>query len=301
MTSSMTAPEKHYWLGVPDGRTGMVELPSVNAGTQANMTRGDQEHDLISGGIANMHAPLLKRQWGFQRDWLTQDENEILTGFYSGAYDSGPFRLYDPGEVNMLGQDASTFGRFTNDLSWWNPSGLVAAVDDTELTRPDAVTTQASRVVKLTDLSATDSYGGYAGLDSYLKVPRIPNVGLQYTWSMWMKASAAGLQAFLWVADDTLSHFENGAPFNPTTGWTRHNVVATDSTFSGKYLISGITINTAAGQSLSLCAPQLEIGSAVSNYHIGMGIAPVVFGSQGITRVTPRTKWRSPSWQLVEI
>lgn len=298
----MTNFGSYYWLGKPGGRTGMLQLPRPNTGTQIPMTRGEQPHDLISGGTTVFHGPLSHRQYVFQRDWLTPTDEEILRGLYTGALDTGPFKLYDPSEVNLLGQDASTFGRYTSDLSYWGTTNCLLATDPDVFGDISSLSTKGSNQVAISSLVNGCSLNSQSALEPLQAVPALPNIGGVIKWSFSIFAfrsagtGAPTLQPYVKGASTV-----SGSAVALTGAITRYSVSATASSLgTSSYIDCGVTFPVAgSGTIVKLFAPQLEIALSASPYRLGLGVANVVF-SGGLSQVVPRTKSHSTGWTLVE-
>jgi len=298
----MTNFASYYWLGKPGGRVGMVQGPLVNVGTTIPMNRGEQSHDLISGGITTFKAPLTKRAWQFQRDWLSSDEQEVLRGFYSGLFDVGPFRFYDPSEVNLLDEDASTFGRATSDLSFWKPTTATYVADTDTSTRDVAnLSTRASAMVQLSAITAAGGLGSNSALLPFNAVPVLTGAGMPFSFSIYAIKTAG-------TGSPTIQPYIKGAntvsitAVAVSTSLTRYTITATAAALGvSNYIDCGVVFPVVgSGLVVKLCAPQLEMGSIASPYRIGYGVASVSFNS-GITQTVPRTRSHSASWTLAEI
>lgn len=296
----MSIPIK-YWLGNPEGRVQMIQLPSVGAGTQADVNRSEKAYYTAGGGVAVAHTPMIKRSWTFKRDWLTVAEQAALFSLYREAYGPGPYRLLDPSEVNRLGQEASTFGRFTGDTSFWLPTGPTLASVDTATVGPAL----ESCIPSYTALATGQTIAG----DTTTGLVQVPMVdrSIDWTFSIWARMSA-GTALSAHLALTTLVDTQASSDVALSGTWQRLSLTVPGGTFTAgqKYITPKIVIGaTVTGApTLQLCGPQLENAIIASAYQAGLGIAVVAFstsGAGGFGRTTPRTGFRSVDWVLAEL
>lgn len=296
------ATNKRYWLGKPGGRTGMVRLPSLEAGAVVPIKRGESTSGLLGGGVGSTYTPIPKRTWKLKRSWLSQTEQEILRSLYLGRPDKGPFRLIDPGERNLLSPDASTFGGFTANTSFWVPSGFTATRDGTSIVLPtsatsvresDAITTGVVTAVSILDSNVSDNT---------IRIPRIP--GVNYDFSIWV-GMLTGTSTFLrceLISTNTV--ISTAVQLTGAGNWLRASVNATDAALGALTPFIDMRFHVVApvvgSPTLILRAPQLTISDAAEEYALGLGVPAVVF-TDGIMQNTPRTKFRDQTFSLAEI
>lgn len=295
---------KRYWLGKPNGRMGMIRLPSLEAGAAVPIRRAEAPSTLLGGGAGNAYAPLPKRTWKLKRSWLTQAEQEILRALYLGRPDRGPFRFLDPGERNLLNPDASTFGGFTADTSFWVPSAATFTRDAATTNYP--ALTDATRTVRESDalftgVLTTSSQINSQTTDLTTRIPRIPGVNYDFSfWAALVSGTSVTLRAGL-AGSSVAVNVGTSIP----AGWARVSVNATDALLGAPspFVDMRISVVAASGSpTVNIRAPQLSISDATEEYTLGLGVPNVIFsGGGGLDQDTPRTKYRDLAFTLGEI
>lgn len=303
------ATNKRYWLGNPGGRLGMVQLPSIAAGAASGVGLAEQIHSLIGGGKASVRAPLPKRNWQLKRAWLKQAEQDIIRGHYLDLYGNAPYRFIDPSERNLLRPDASTFGGYTGDTSFWITSGGVTLTRNPTATNFPPLT-DATRAIRASDAMNSSAISSVALLtinsnqaDDTIRVPRIP--GASYDFSVWV-ARLTGTSVYFRASLIGTSIVNGDAVQVIGSNWVRIRVNATDEQLGAPTPYVDMRINTVAPyvDTPTVCfrAPQLSMTDGTEDYSPGLGVANVIFASgDGLGQATPRTKYRDLSWTLAEI
>jgi len=96
---------KTYYLGAPGS---MQAIRTPNAAVTQPLSRSENVHQLISGGVAVTRRGRGRRGWQLGWAGCTPDTADQMIGFYLGVFGDGPFCYVDPSWRNMLPTDTAS-------------------------------------------------------------------------------------------------------------------------------------------------------------------------------------------------
>jgi hypothetical protein len=288
VTTPITIPPtglKSYYLGVPGA---MRLLRVAQDAVTAPASRGEVQHDLISGGTAVTHRKDTRRTWGLAYPGCTPDTADLLVGFYAGVFGDGPFCFVDPAWRNALHVAVSTFGAPLQAISGWSASVSAQPLTyDTTVTAPVAT----SGVMRWTGATNTAQVGlgTWSGSvftpDTAKAPPYLPQQvtsisvyarSVSGTPSVSLRGQAvngAGVVQNTQTATTTLS----------SAAWTLLTVTV-PAALNASYVLPNLLCNTSTAV-LQFACPLVQYGkSPPDTYVVGLGIPRVVipqeFGGQ---------------------
>lgn len=266
---------RYPYLGKP---AAMTVLPSPNGDIDASSSRGDVPVSLIGGGQAVIRRLHPRKTFVLPFESLTPVDADLITGFYSGLYGSGPFVFVDASVRNVLGLDVSTCGVRTQASNGWvASSGTVTA--DTSQTSPVA----GSGVVKLAGAGTSASLqpGVTANTATIAKAP-VYLPGEAVTVSLYAKASASAacsLQLAGYGTSGAVTVTSLAASASVTTSWQRFTVTAAigaGAFASAAFVLPRLMLPVTAPANLWIAAAQVEYGDTVTAWQPGYGSPRVV-------------------------
>jgi len=275
---------KTYYLGAPGS---MQAIRTPNAAVTQPLSRSENVHQLISGGVAVTRRGRGRRGWQLGWAGCTPDTADQMIGFYLGVFGDGPFCYVDPSWRNMLPTDVSTFGAQLDAVSVWSRSltGSAPLSFDTTVTAPSP----QSGIARW----ANAANGEQVGLGAWNGTRFVPSTAIGMapvltptTTSLTVYARAVtGTPSLSLRAQSTDSTFGTVTTQGTTTAtlsssaWTRL-AVQVPAGVTASYWTPNLLCNTASALIL-LSAAQLQYGRATPDpWVIGLGVPWVVPASE---------------------
>lgn len=280
MTTPITIPPtglKSYYLGLPGT---MRLLRTAQDAVTVPSSRGEVQHDLISGGAAVTHRRDTRRSWGLAYPGCTPDTADLLVAFYAGVFGDGPFCFVDPAWRNALHVHASTFGAPLQAISAWAASVSAQPLTyDTTITAP----VQTSGVMRWTGATNTAQVGlgtwsGSVFVPDTAKAP--PYLPQQITSISVYARSVSGtpsvsLRGQAVLAAGTVASTTTATATLSSAAWTLLTVTVPAS-LTATYVLPNLLCNTSTSV-LQFACPLVQYGKQPPDaYVVGLGIPRVV-------------------------
>lgn len=256
---------------------GMVQLPNPPRGYTNPTDRHINVQTLISGGTATARAVNSRQAFQYQWDWKNQLDADIIRGFYTGAWGTGPYVVLDPAARNYLPFDVSLMGGRRGVLTGWATGTGTLAYDSTIVTNdPPGGCLRWVGAGSGTGMCAGIMSGAFTEADPATALPYVATE--PYSVSIWGKTASgtasckAGVGGRSYPVGTRTNTAGANVTLNSTTWQQMTASVTAGFSSTSRFVILTVTCNTASAPDILLTNPELSMTAApLSGWVAGTG------------------------------